>query len=87
MWYNNNMLPLIIRHRKNGDRILVNGRDKKIKDLFIDMKLSLSKRNDALLAVKDNDVLMIFGIKKSDSLKKISFEDSETAIKITVLEE
>ncbi len=85
MWYNTNMLPVVIRHRKNGDRIVLNGKSKKLKNLFIDMKLSLKKRNNAILCLKDNEVLMVFGIKKSDALKNMN--DLQQNVKITVLEE
>ena len=88
MWYNSNMLPLVVRHRKNGDRISVNGIDKKLKDLFIDMKIPLADRDNALLAVKDDELLMVFGIKKSDVLKrKFSIDSLKQDIKITILEE
>lgn len=82
MWYNINMLPVLIRNRKNGDKIVLNGKRKKLKDLFIDRKVPLLKRNSTILCVKDEEVLMAFDIAKSDLLKM----QSEKNIKIVVEE-
>lgn len=61
-------LPLKLRTRKNGDVIEVKNLSgaKKIKDILIDEKIPLKKRNNILLLVDANDlVLWIPGIKKS----------------------
>ncbi len=68
-------LPLIIRTRCNGDRILVknlNG-SKKIKDILIDSKMDVLKRDEyPIVCDSDNNVLWIPGIKKSIFDKEIS---------------
>ena len=65
IWYNKSMLPLILRNRREGDRIKIGSGTKKVKDLLIDEKIPTNKRDELLMLVKDNQVLNIFGIKKS----------------------
>ncbi len=61
-------LPIIIRPKKSGDRMAVKnmGGTKKVKDIFIDEKVSKEKRS-VLPVVLDskNEVLWIPGVKKS----------------------
>ena len=68
-------LPIIVRTRRFGDRIFVKGLNgsKKVKDIFIDKKVSLSKR-DLWPIVLDSSgkVLWIPGIKKSKFDKKMN---------------
>ena len=66
-------LPLIVRTRKIGDRISVKGLNgsKKVKDIFIDKKISLSSRDDWPIVVdSEGRVVWIPGIKKSRFDKK-----------------
>ena len=61
-------LPLYIRNRKNGDYIEALGLNghKKIKDIFIEKKIPLDKRDNYPLLVDANDnILWIPNIKKS----------------------
>ena len=66
-------LPLIIRTRKIGDRMMIKGLDgsKKVKDIFIDKKIKMEKR-DSLPIVVDSKgkIVWIPGIKKSIFDKK-----------------
>ena len=66
-------LPLIVRTRKIGDRMMVKGLDgsKKVKDIFIDKKIKIDKR-DAWPIVVDSrgKIVWIPGIKKSAYDKK-----------------
>ena len=82
IWYNSKSLPICIRTRKDGDKIKINGKTKKLKDLFIDLKIPVSKRNELLLCAKDNEILNVFGVCKSDILK----EAKDTDIIITIKE-
>ena len=70
-------LPLIIRSRKIGDKIKVKGLNgsKKVKDIFIDSKISKDER-DLWPIVLDSfgNVVWIPGIKKSKFDKKINEE-------------
>ena len=84
MWYNIEELPITIRYRKDGDKILINGLNKSLNKLFIDLKVPMSIRNSTCLACKKEKVLMAFGIKKSDLLTKSTLEKN---IKIMLLEE
>ena len=66
-------LPLIVRTRKIGDRIMVKGMDgsRKIKDIFIDKKIRLDKRDSWPIVVDSKGrVVWIPGIKKSKFDKK-----------------
>ena len=68
-------LPLIIRTRKIGDKIRVKGLNgtKKVKDIFIDKKISLSSRDSWPIVVDSTGkVVWIPGIKKSIFDKKKS---------------
>ena len=61
-------LPLYIRNKRNGDIIYLKGTNgkKKIKDIFIDSKISKTKRDNYPLLVDSNDtILWIPSIKKS----------------------
>ena len=66
-------MPLYIRNRRTGDRIYIMNLDgsKKVKDVFIDSKIDLNKRNSYPILVDSNDnILWIPGIKKSKYVKK-----------------
>ncbi len=64
-------MPLIIRSRIKGDKMLVkNLGTKKVKDIFIDEKISLQKRNTwPIICDSDEKVLLIPGLKKSKFAK------------------
>lgn len=62
-------LPLYIRTRKTGDKMLVKNMSnpKKVKDIFIDCKISKEEREKQPILVDSNDVILwIPGIKKSN---------------------
>jgi len=68
-------LPIYIRTRKLGDKIDLNGMlgHRKVKDIFIDKKVPLEKRDLWPIVVDSKDkVLWIPGIKKSKKCKKKS---------------
>ena len=60
-----------IRYRKDGDRITPLGMkgSKKLKDIFIDMKIPQEKRNKIPLIQFDDDISWIIGVKMSDKFK------------------
>lgn len=78
IWYNSSMLPIVLRNRKNGDRIKINNGTKKVKDLLIDEKIPVSNRDNLLLLAKDDEVINIFGVKKSSTL--LSMKDNDILI-------
>lgn len=86
MCYNIDDLPITIRTRRDGDRIKLSNGYKKVNDLFIDLKISKEERNNKLLVVdKNNEILMIFGLRKSEVLKSIKLKE-ENIIKISLEE-
>ncbi len=61
-------LPLIVRTRKVGDKILVKGmnKQKKVKDIFIDSKIPLNNRDSwPIVSDSSGKIVWIPGIKKS----------------------
>jgi len=75
LWYNSNMLPIVIRSRKPGDKLLLESGYKKVKDLLIDLKVGILERDNVLILEKDAEVLAVIGIRKSIYLKKIKNND------------
>jgi len=66
--YNELVFPIVIRTRKNGDRIQLKSGSKKIKDLLIDKKIPLSKRDNIIVIEHKNEVVGI------PSLNKVKYE-------------
>ncbi|MBS8266984.1 tRNA lysidine(34) synthetase TilS [Mesobacillus boroniphilus] len=61
--------PLIIRTRQNGDRMSLKGMagSKKVKDIFIDMKVPLSQRDEwPIVTDREGRILWLPGLKKSN---------------------
>jgi tRNA(Ile)-lysidine synthase len=61
-------LPIIVRNRRDGDRISIKNMNgsKKLKDLFIDRKIELSERDEwPIVSDSDNNILWVPGITKS----------------------
>ncbi|HEY8396157.1 MAG TPA: tRNA lysidine(34) synthetase TilS [Bacilli bacterium] len=75
LWYNTNMLPLRLRNRRPGDKILLETGYKKVKDLLIDKKIGILEREQAIICEKDNEILAVLGIRKSSKLKEIKNND------------
>lgn len=68
------LLPLIVRTRKIGDKIMIKGLNgtKKVKDIFIDKKIKLSLRDSWPIVVDSKgQIVWIPGIKKSKFDKKV----------------
>lgn len=71
IYIDEDFFPLRLRSRRIGDRILLSSGIKKVKDVLIDEKIGLTKRDSALVLVdKDDDILWICGIKKSEKIKQ-----------------
>lgn len=62
---------IVIRYRRNGDTIVPLGMrgKKKVKDIFIDMKIPKSERNSIPIIQFGEDISWIAGIKTSDKYK------------------
>lgn len=75
IWYNSSMLPIVLRNKKPGDKIKINSGTKKIKDLLIDAKIPQGERENILLLEKDNEIINVFGVKKSSTLLEMKNND------------
>lgn len=78
-------LPLYIRTKKDGDKMLVKNLNgtKKLKDIFIDSKIDMKKRSEYPILVDASDrVIWLPGIKKSTFDKEIN-ENYDIIIKYT----
>ena len=75
---------LIIRKRVNGDKMTPLGMkgSKKIKDIFIDLKVPIQKRDEAPVLCFDNEIAWLVGYKVSENFKIT--KDTKRIIKITV---
>lgn len=64
-------LPLLVRFKKSGDRIMPLGmaRYKRLKQLFIDEKIPLEKRDKLPLVVSQDKIIWICGVKRSNHAK------------------
>ena len=64
-------LPLALRTRRNGDRIAVfqDGREKKLKDFFIDAKIPAKERDRIPLLCSGNQVLAVLGHRVAEPYK------------------
>ena len=68
-------LPLILRHRQNGDRITIKTmqESRKLKDIFIDNKISMIDRNKLWILVDSaGQILWLPGVKKSKFDKELN---------------
>lgn len=77
-------LPLIIRSRKNGDRMTIKGMkgSKKIKDIFIDCKIPLLERDEWPVVTDQNGtILWLPGLKKSNFI--LNENENSIYIKLT----
>jgi tRNA(Ile)-lysidine synthetase-like protein len=80
IWYNTNMLPIRLRNRRDGDKILLETGYKKVKDLLIDQKLGILKREQAIICEKDQEILAVLGVRKSTILKQ--HKNNDIVIKV-----
>lgn len=63
--YNNEVFPLYLRNREDGDKMKLKVGTKKLKDILIDKKIPQSKRNKLLVLSNKELVLWVPKIKKS----------------------
>jgi len=63
--------PIILRYRKDGDRFMPLGMigNKKIKDLFIDLKIPKAKRDEVPLICFGHDIGWVVGYRVSEKFK------------------
>ncbi|WP_244834294.1 tRNA lysidine(34) synthetase TilS [Clostridium sp. BJN0001] len=78
---------IVVRTRKNGDKIIPLGMKnyKKVKDIFIDMKIEKEKRNNIPIICFDENISWIVGVKFSQQYKVT--ETTKNILEIIVREE
>ena len=70
---------VVVRSRVDGDKIILNGMTKKLKQVFIDLKIPRQQRDEIPIIEINGEVVAVGDFIKSDSLKK--FKDK---IKVSV---
>lgn len=72
------LLPLRVRTRKDGDRMQTfNGGTKKVKDIFIDKKISLDKRDIWPIVVDSSDKIVWIPKLKKSKFNRLKSEDCD----------
>ena len=68
--------PLHVRSCEAGDRFRPSGMKgtKKLQDLFVDLKLTREERQNALVMIKDNEILWVIGIRRSEERRPLPGE-------------
>lgn len=66
--YNNLRFPLILRTRKNGDKIKMTYGHKKIKNLLMDLHLTTEQKNETLILENNGEILWVYNYAKSQAL-------------------
>ena len=71
-----------IRYRKPGDVLLINGHRKKLRRLFIDLKIPMEKRKTAVIIEQFGKIVSILGIGTSDLSKNTKNDIMNTILYI-----
>lgn len=71
-----------IRYRKPGDVLLINGHRKKLRRLFIDLKIPIEKRKTAPIIEQFGEIVSILGIAISDLSKNTKNDIMNTVLYI-----
>ena len=68
--------PLHVRSCETGDRFRPSGMKgtKKLQDLFVDLKLTREERQNALVMIKDNEILWVIGMRRSEQWRPLPGE-------------
>ena len=73
---------IYIRHRKIGDFLIQNGHRKKLRRLFIDLKIPMEKRKSALIIEQFGEIVSILGIATSNLSKNTKNDIMNTVLYI-----
>ena len=73
---------MILRHRRLGDYLIKNGHRKKLRRLFIDLKVPIEKRGNAIIIEQFGEIYSILGIETSDLSKKTKNDIMNTILYI-----
>ena len=74
--------PVHIRYRKPGDVLILNGHRKKLRRLFIDLKIPIEKRKTTPIIEQFGEIVSILGIATSDLSKNTKNDIMNTVIYI-----
>lgn len=74
--------PIHIRHRNSGDFLIKNGHRKKLRRLFIDLKIPMEKRKSALIIEQFGEIVSILGIATSNLSKNTKNDIMNTVLYI-----
>ena len=61
---------LILRHRQPGDYLIIKWSSKKVRRLFIDLKIPKEKREKVIIIEQSGQICSVLGIETSDLSKK-----------------
>ena len=64
--YNDLVFPIVVRNRRNGDKMKLPFGTKKLKSLFIDLKIPIKDRNTQPILLHKGEIVWIPGIKKRE---------------------
>jgi len=73
---------LILRHRQPGDYLIKKGHRKKLRRLFIDLKIPKEKREKAIIIEQFGKICSVLGIEISDLSKKMKNDIMNTVLYI-----
>ena len=73
---------LILRHRQPGDYLIIDGHRKKLRRLFIDLKIPKEKREKAIIIEQFGKICSVLGIEISDLSKKMKNDIMNTVLYI-----
>ena len=73
---------LILRHRQPSDYLIINGHRKKVRRLFIDLKIPAEKRKNAIIVEQFGKICSILGIELSDLSIKMKNDIMNTVLYI-----
>ena len=73
---------LILRHRQPGDYLIKNGHRKKLRRLFIDLKIPIEKREKVIIIEQSDQICSVLGIETSDLSKKMKNDIMNTVLYI-----
>ena len=73
---------ILIRPRKTGDVLILNGHRKKLRRLFIDLKIPMEKRKSALIIEQFGEIVSILGIATSNLSKNTKNDIMNTVLYI-----
>ena len=73
---------LILRHRKSGDYLIKNAHRKKVRRLFIELKIPAEERKNAIIVEQCGEICSILGIESSDLSIKMKNDIMNTVLYI-----